>query len=407
MVKTCLRFETGVGKGVSVAERILCLNVGSSSLKLALYELGAGEERLCVRGTVDRLGSSEAKLRLENLVRGEFTDESLGDATLVHALGRALDAMASQGYGAPSAVGHRVVHGGPDYDRPQLLTEEVLKNLRSFASLAPLHTTAEIEAIGAIRRRDQQVPQVACFDTSFFAAMPRIAKLLPLPQELFDEGVRRFGFHGISYEYVLEVLGEDRKGRVVIAHLGAGSSLAAVKDGTPVDTTMGLTPAGGLMMGSRSGDLDPGIAIYLARAKGYSPDRLERLFNSKSGLLGVSSLSADMRRLLQLQGEHPHAGEAVELYCRQARKHIGAMAATLDGLDLLVFTGGVGEGAAEIRQRICQGLTHLGIALNPKANSNSGPVISAPGSRCEIRVIPTNEELMIARRTFQTLLQAD
>ena len=255
----------------------------------------------------------------------------------------------------------------------------------------------------AVTARFPALPQVACFDTAFHHRMPELARRLPLPRTLWDAGIRRYGFHGLSYEYIVWRLGPAARGRTIIAHLGNGASMAAVRDGMPVDTTMGLTPAGGFMMGTRSGDLDPGIAIYLLRGKGYDADRLERLVNNESGLLGVSESSPDMKTLLELREKEPAAAQAVSMFCYQLRKSIGAFAAALGGLDLLVFTGGIGERAAPVRWEACQGLEHLGLQLDPERNTAHADTVSRPDSRCMVRVIPTDEDLMIARHTLAAL----
>ena len=252
----------------------------------------------------------------------------------------------------------------------------------------------------AVASQAPQIPQVACFDTAFHRRLPELAQRFPLPRKLFDEGLRRYGFHGLSYEYVLQELGSAAKGQgLVIAHLGNGCSLAAVRDGSPVDTSMGLTPTGGVMMGTRTGDLDPGILIYLLREKGYDAARLERLVDAESGLLGVSELASDMKTLLAKRDSDARAAEAVAMFCRSIRKEIGAFAAVLGGLDILVFTGGIGERAPAVREEICRDLGHLGVRLDPVRNNAEEDIISAAQSACLVRVVATNEELMIARHT--------
>jgi acetate kinase len=257
--------------------------------------------------------------------------------------------------------------------------------------------------IEAVTKRFPDLPQVVCFDTAFHRNMPRVAQRLPLPRELWYEGVRRYGFHGLSYEYIVSTLGRDLDGNAVIAHLGNGCSLAAVRNGRPIDTTMGFTPNGGVMMGTRSGDLDPGVLIHLMIEKSYKATEIDDLVSRHSGLLGVSAISSDMKALLEQRDQEPHAAEAVELFCYQIRKHVGALSAVLGGLDNLVFTGGIGERAAPIRSEICRGLEHLGIAIDERKNAIHGPIVSAEGSSCAVRVIPTTEDLMIARHTSTVL----
>jgi acetate kinase len=260
-----------------------------------------------------------------------------------------------------------------------------------------------IQGIEAVAARFPGLPQVACFDTAFHRRMPEMAQRFPLSRDLWHEGIRRYGFHGLSYEYIAATLGAAAQGRLVIAHLGNGASLAAVLNGQPLDTTMGFTPTGGLMMGTRSGDLDPGLLIHLMHEKGHDAGQLDALVNHQAGLLGVSGISPDMKTLLEQREREPHAAQAVELFCYQLRKHIGALTAVLGGLDTLVFTGGIGERAAPVRWEVCRGLAYLGIDLDAQKNAVHAEVISTPGSICTVRVTPTNEDLMIARHT-RTLL---
>ena len=299
----------------------------------------------------------------------------------------------------PSAIGHRVVNGGPHFSAPQKFTLKILSELRKLTPLAPLHLPAEIEIMEAAASHAPQIPQVACFDTAFHRRLPELAQRFPLPRKFFDEGLRRYGFHGLSYEYVLQELGPDAKSRLIIAHLGNGASLAAVKDGAPMDTSMGLTPTGGVMMGTRTGDLDPGILIYLLREKNYDAAKLEHLVDAESGLLGVSELTSDMKTLLAKRDSDARAAEAIAMFCRSIRKQIGAFAAVLSGIDMLVFTGGIGERAPAVREEICRNLGHLGVQIDPVRNNASQDVISASESPCVVRVVATNEELMIARHT--------
>lgn len=372
---------------------ILCLNSGSSSLKFTLFR---GEERLA-EGEAERIGQPDSALRIAG-VDQQRQFASHGD--VVRAI---LDAPELGRLPQPEAIGHRVVHGGPDHTEPQRVTAELLAQLKNLIPLAPLHLPEQIEVMELLAAVRPALPQVACFDTSFHRCMPELAQRLTLPRELWDEGLRRYGFHGLSYEYITGKLGNRLRGATVIAHLGNGASLAALRDGKPVDTTMGLTPGGGLMMGTRSGDLDPGVMLYLAKEKQCDPDRLGRLVEQESGLKGVSGIASDMRRLLEASASEPHAAQAVEMFCYYARKHIGAMAAALEGLDLLVFTGGIGEHAAPVRERICAGLGHLGVSLDREKNMRHAEVISAVGSLCEVQVIPTDEDRMIARHAAAIL----
>ena len=274
------------------------------------------------------------------------------------------------------AIGHRVVHGGDLYTAPTFIDDTVVQELRSIVRLAPQHLPASIETMEAARQRFPNVEQIACFDTAFHSALPEIVKRFPLPEKYWNGGVRRYGFHGLSFEYIMQYLGTNLPKRTIIAHLGNGSSMVALREGHPVDTTMGMTPAGGLMMGSRSGDLDPGVLVHLLREIGMSVEALDTLVNKDSGLKGVSGLTGDMKTLLEKRSECPSADLAIQMYCYQARKHIGALSAVLGGLDLLVFTGGVGENAREVRKEILQGLDYL---------------------QCESKTLRTDESRMIAQ----------
>jgi len=350
----------------STTGQILTVNGGSSSIKFALFEQDEPPRRVH-GGTVGRANTDW------------------------------IDSLDLNGL---MAVGHRVVHGGPTHFDPQWVTPELLADLRLAMPLYPNHLPAEIALIEAIAQRLPGMPQVVCFDTAFHRDLPNVAKLLPIPRKYADAGLRRCGFHGLSYKYLLGELErlagrEIANGRVIFAHLGSGASMAAVRGGKCIDTTMGFTPAGGLMMGTRTGDIDPGVLVYLTRTEGLNADQIDDLVNRKSGLLGVSGTSADMRDLLAKRATDPHATEAVELFCYQARKYIGAYAAALGGLDAVVFSGGVGEHSPEVRERICDGLEFLGVKLDKVANAAHAPVIS--NSTVTVRVIPTDEEIIIAR----------
>jgi acetate kinase len=354
---------------------VLCVNSGSSSLKTALFDVDGTAERALARAA-------------HPVESGNFTA----------ALDAVLASFDAQGLPPPGAAGHRVVHGGPRHFEPALVDDDVLADLRDLVPFAPLHMPAGIAGIEAIRGR-WDIPQVACFDTAFHRHMPELAQRLPLPGSLWDVGVRRYGFHGLSYEYIVGALGAPQLGRAVIAHLGNGASMVAIRDGQSVETTMGFTPAGGLVMSTRSGDLDPGVAVYLLREQGYDSDRLEQLVDREAGLLALSGDTSDMRVLVERRAKDRRAALAVDAFCYQARKHVGALATVLGGLDTLVFTGGIGEKAAPVRAGICDGLEHLGVELDPVANAADADVISAPGGRCVVRVEPTDEDLVIARHT--------
>jgi acetate kinase len=311
------------------------------------------------------------------------------------------------GCDALTAVGHRIVHGGPHYSQPRRITTAMVSELHRIAPFDPEHLPLEIELIEAFRRRHSRLPQVACFDTAFHRAMPRVATLLPIPRRYDARGVQRYGFHGLSYAYLMEELGRldppAAKGRVILAHLGSGASLAAVRDGRSIDTSMGFTPTSGLVMSTRAGDLDPGLIYYLARTERMTPPQFQQMVNRRSGLLGVSGTSSDLRDLLAREGNDVRAAEAVALFCYQVKKWIGAFAASLGGLDTLVFAAGIGENAPLIRERICDRLGFLGIDLDGTRNAANAPLISSDAAAAKVRVIRTDEELMIARSVTRVL----
>ena len=383
---------------------ILCINAGSSSLKLEQYALGDGEARSLIDGSVEEISAAQGRLQLrvanrpEQVELGQFPNHEL-------ALDVLLKRFAEHNMPQPDAAGHRVVHGGSDYQSSVLITPTVLKRIRELTHLAPLHLPANLAGIDALSARQPDLPQVACFDTAFHSRMPDVAKRLPLPDTFWDQGLRRYGFHGLSYEYVLGELADGERGRTIIAHLGNGASLAAIRDGMPLDTTMGFTPTGGVMMGSRSGDLDPGVLTYLMREHGYDADAIERLVNHEAGLQGVSGVTSNMEILLD-SAEDLRCREAVELFVYQIRKAIGGLAAVLSGLETLVFTGGIGEHAAPVRAMICEGLEHLGVRFDPACNRRHEHCISVANAQCRVLVVPTNEHLMIARHTKSVLEQA-
>jgi len=383
--------------------RLLTINVGSSSLKAVLYRVDESES-VEVRAAAERVGSANSRLRLSDAHGGVLLDRSdpLPDHStalgVVSAWLRAHDLDAGLG-----AIGQRVVHGGSHYSAPTPITDEVVRTLRSLIPLDTEHLPRTLEVIEACQKAYPNVPQVACFDTAFHRQMPRVAQMFALPRDLWESGVVRYGFHGLSYEYILHELREldasAADGRVIVAHLGNGASMAAVHHGIGVDTTMGLSPTGGLVMSTRSGDLDPGVLVYLLESRGLSAADLSTIVNKQSGLLGVSETSADMQDLLARETDDARAADAVALFCYQARKYVGALSAALGGLDTLVFTGGIGERASAIRARICAGLEYLGIQVVAERNAEHAAIISNDASRVVVRVIPTNEDLIIARHT--------
>lgn len=380
---------------------ILTINSGSSSIKFSLYVLGATED-LVFKGELGRIGLSQGFLeafdhdgqkltaRTLPLPDHEAAFKNLFGWLQGHEIGRNLD-----------AVGHRLVHGGTAHIRPQLVSPDLLADLKLLRPLAPDHLPHEIKGVAAVQRHFPKVPQVVCFDTAFHRRMPEVAQRYALPASLAGEEVLHYGFHGLSYEYLTQELAREKiaYGKLIIAHLGNGASMAAIENGRSLDTTMGLTPTGGLVMSTRSGDLDPGVVLYLLQEKGLTPARVNQVLNHQAGLLGLSGLSADMQELLAQADRKAGAALAVEIFCYQARKFAGALAAALGGLDTFVFTGGIGENSPAIRARICEPLAFLGVRLDWVLNEKNAPLVSAAESRVAVRVMKTNEELMIARHT--------
>jgi acetate kinase len=387
---------------------VLSINGGSSSIRFAVYAAG-GTRRLA--GKIERIGSSGATLAVDDAAGRAGRPRRVAATDHRAAAGILLDWLEAQPvFASIRAVGHRVVHG-MRHSRPERVTPRLLAELRRLGPYDPDHLPEEIALIDACRERHPRLPQVACFDTAFHRAMPRLARLLPIPRRYAAKGVERYGFHGLSYAYLLEELRRldpaAARGRVIFAHLGSGASLAAVHRGKSRDTSMGFTPAAGLVMGTRSGDLDPGLGYFLARTERMTPAGFQQMVNHQSGLLGVSGTSSDLRDLSARASTDARAAEAVELFCYQARKWIGAFAAALGGLDTLVFSAGIGENAPRVRARICRELGFLGLALDPRRNARNAPLISRSGARVRVRVIRTNEELMIARSVGRLLALGD
>ena len=387
---------------------ILTINGGSSSIKFALFEAGDPLRRI-LGGGIERIGRPEAVLRVKGVSQEDTFSRSVTAADHKAAVGLLMDWIEERSGRDPlTAVGHRVVDGGPKYSEPLRITPEVVEELQRLSPFDPDHLPEEILLTAAFHRRFPDLPQVACFDTAFHHDLPRVARLLPIPRRYEAQGVRRYGFHGLSYAFLMEELArlagpEAARGRVILAHLGSGASLAAVRDGKSVDTSMSFTPAAGAPMGTRSGDLDPGLVWYLARTEKMSAKQFNEMVNSQSGLLGISETSSDMRDLLDRETQDVRAAEAVALFCYQVKKWIGAFAAALGGLDTLVFAGGIGEHSPTVRARICDGLGFLGIELEENRNAANEGVISKPVSRVAVRVIRTDEERMIAEAVCRVL----
>jgi acetate kinase len=382
-------------------KNILAINGGSSSIKFSVYEIGDAGEPLMkwLSGKIERIGLGDPKLTFTNSRNKQKGTVPAEAGDLPAAAGFLIGWLKEQA-AHPAAVGHRVVYG-LEHTQAVLIDEGLLTELQNVASYDPGHLPGELELIRLIGRQYPGLPQVACFDTAFHASMPPVAKLLPVPRKYTAAGMRRFGFHGLSYAYIAEELtriaGAAARGRVIIAHLGNGASLAALSDGVSVETTMGFTPVGGIMMGTRPGDLDPGVLWYLVNKERFGPGQLDHFINKECGLLGVSETTADMQELLSRESGDPRAAEAVALFCYGVKKAVGALTAVLGGVDILVFTGGIGEKAAMIRSRICTGLDYLGIELDQRANGGNELVLSGAGARVSVYAIPTDEEWMIAR----------
>lgn len=352
---------------------VLAINAGSSSVKFALYRMNGEKDTLLFSGTTEGFPANE-----------ELTDWL----------------MNQPGFDQLTVIGHRVVHG-MSHTRPEMITVALIKELKSLVSYDPEHLPAELKLIERFRKIFPELPQFACFDTMFHQAMPVVAQMLAIPRKYGKKGIRRYGFHGLSYQYLTEQLGSPNS-RVIIAHLGSGASLAAIKNGQSIDTSMGFTPGAGVPMSTRCGDLDPGVAAYLVQAEKLSPSQFNDLVNHESGLLGISETSSDMRELLKIRDNDSRAAEAVGLFCYQVSKYIGAYAAVLGGLDTLVFSGGIGEHLPAVREQICRNLGFLGIELDDKKNLKNADTISK--GKAAVRVIPTNEALMMARLITRALL---
>ena len=389
-------------------QSILVLNVGSSTLKFGLFRLVEGDEPL-VRGVLEYSGPATSHLRIvdstgrHNASLDLAADRDSAAAELLQYLERKTLLETVQ------AVGHRLVHGGSVLREPVRINAEVRTLLEDIIPLAPDHLPTELRAIDEVSRLTPALAQVACFDTAFHSKMPIIARLFGLPRSLSDSGVVRYGFHGLSYEYVADTLRQrgELPARTIIAHLGSGASMAALLDGVCIDTTMGLTPTGGLVMSTRSGDLDPGVILYLMRSRGFSASDLDDAINRRGGLLGISESSSDVRDLLAASSKDSRADEAIGVFCYQSRKFIGAYCAALGGIDALVFTGGIGERSSEVRARICEKLEFMGIEVDPVLNRENASTISAPQSAVHIRTVKTNEEVMIARHVRKVVGLSD
>jgi acetate kinase len=384
------------------APMILTINGGSSSIKFALFA-AASPLRQLFSGQLERIGVPGTLLTATRENSSELDKHPMPARTFHDGIQSVISYLRQRiGKSTISAIGHRIVKGGVHLVDNQLINAEVIAELRRMQPLDLDHLPREIALIDGFREAFPEIPEIACFDTAFHKDLPHIAQLLPIPRRYLNAGVRRFGFHGLSYTYLVSQLAavagaEVAKGRVILAHLGSGASMAAVYNGKPIDTTMAFTPTSGLVMGTRPGDLDPGLLVYLIKDQNLSAEDMDKFISQQCGLLGVSETSSDMRDLLAVRATDPRAADAVELFCYQAKKYLCALTSTLGGLDTVVFTGGIGEHAPEIRAAICDGLGFLGLELDPSRNNLASDVISTDESRVTVRIIPTDEELVIAR----------
>jgi len=380
---------------------LLTINGGSSSIKFAMYKM-VENPMLIFSGSIDRIGMDTTVFKFTNDNKEKESFEVYAPGFYEAAIFLILWLKNQPGYNKVQCVGHRIVHG-MNHTEAEVINAYLLKELRKISNYDPEHLPAEIAIIELFKSRCPELLQIACFDTSFHATLPRIAKILPIPRRFDKAGIQRYGFHGLSYSYLMAELkkqiGVESNGKVILAHLGNGASLAAVKDGWCVDTTMGFTPAGGCVMGTRSGDLDPGVAWYMMNSEGMNTTQFNHLINHEAGLLGVSETTADMQDLLQKESSDERAAEAIALFCYQVKKWIGSFIAVLGGLDVLVFSGGIGENAPIIRSRICKGLEFAEITIDEDQNNQNDFQISMKDHKVKVLVIPTNEELMIARST--------
>jgi acetate kinase len=373
---------------------VLVFNSGSSSLKVALCTFHIGAPKKLVQGEAEEIGSENSPVWLRGAPEvalketRRFSDSGEAAEFLTRAIFKG-------SMPRPQAIGHRIVHGGPKLREHQRITPEVLDQLQQAIKFAPLHVPSALRVIEEATKAFPNIPQIACFDTAFHRSLPVHAARLPFGREFWDQGLKRYGFHGLVCESVVRSLGKDLASRAVVAHLGNGCSLTALQNGRSVETTMGLTPTGGVMMGTRPGDLDPGVLLNLL-ADGYDKERLDSLLNHRAGLLGVSGTSSDMRRLLELREKDGNAKLAIQMFCYSIRKAIGSLSAVLGGLEMLIFSGGIGEHAAAVRKEICSGLEYLGIELNETANQSGAPQIRLAGTRCDVRVVEADEDLEIA-----------
>ena len=379
---------------------VLALNSGSSSLKFGLYDVRPASIEPLVSGEAEAIGEANSRFHAEDKRGGVVATEAHSIANQKGAVVRVSQLLATLGLPSPAAIGHRIVHGGPKLRRHCRIDDSVLRELQAATPYAPLHMPPALAVIRFAKEHFPGVAQVACFDTTFHAGMPDVASTLAIPKALRSQGIRRYGFHGLSCESIVRQLAGRLPGRLLIAHLGNGASVTAVRDGRSIDTSMGLTPSGGLIMGTRSGDLDPGVLIYLLREKGFDPAGLEDMVDHRAGLLGISGVAGDMRRLHEQAAVNDDARLAIEMFCYSVKKELAAMMAVLGGVEAIVFTGGIGENDPDVRSATCAGLAWAGIRLDEAGNrGGTGGLVSDPSSSCAIHVIASQEDEQIARHT--------
>lgn len=393
-------------------QKILTVNAGSSSLKFALYAAGEDLQKI-VEGAVLNIGQQKGTLRVtdwqtKNVVSNEVVVDDHD-----HAAGHLLNWLDNNiGPNVITAVGHRLVHGGPIYSDARVINDQVLENLQQIVAFDPLHMPTALQLVRVFQRLLPKKPQVACFDTAFHYDLPVESRVLPIPRQYEARGIRRYGFHGLSYTYILQTLASETADgtvphRIIFAHLGSGASMAAVKEGKSIDTTMAFTPGSGLPMSSRSGDLDPGLMSYFVRTTNINMDEFDKLTNTQSGLLGISGLTSDMKQLIELSEKNHNAADAVAIFCYNIKKTIGAYTAAMGGVDSIVFTGGIGESAPIIRAKACENLETLGVIIDQSANEQNAAIISRNDSKVLVRIIPTDESLIIAQETNELAKDLD
>ena len=379
---------------------ILALNSGSSSLKFGLYRVGSSRTEMLLSGEAESIGDKTAKFYAQDSRQNAQLSETVSIPSQGEAIIRIGRFLADSKMPAPAAIGHRIVHGGPKLRQHCLIDDSVLRQLEAATAFAPLHIPSALSVIRFAQEKFPGLPQVACFDTTFHVELAEVARVLPISKELQLEGIQRYGFHGLSSESIVHQLGNGLPNRLVIAHLGNGASVTAVKGGKSIDTSMGLTPTGGVIMGTRSGDLDPGVLVYLMREKKFDAAMLEELVDRRSGLPGISGVGNDMRRLREAASSNADARLAIQMFCYSVRKQVAAMIAALDGVDLVVFTGGIGENDRDARAAICGGLSWIGVSLDEARNRSANNPINDPASRCPVLVLASREDAQIARHTW-------